>query len=290
MRVTKQTIATTCITVLSLTVITAALFLVARGKNSNTTPSQLPQRPPVTELRKTRDANLRALPLCNIDQSNLLDTLNREIVAKLDVLRAKGNKGEQLAKILQSQLISRSTGVAEDLISLFEKNDGKWLGPDEDEQTWKVLAGGYQEVSGKPLRRNDPADVLRVLYENDLKTGCAQVAKVPCASGALRIHAGNATDPNSVLRPNEMTGDERDLWQGFGTARSFLLRRPRQSLETTLQNQRMVTYVQLWITLESACDNRYVWFSSWFWNEQLQTWCIGASAILGGDSPHGWRM
>jgi hypothetical protein len=248
------------------------------------------ERPPIDVLQKRRGDALLDMRMSDAEDQAWRDNLEMAIRTSLSTINSGEVSVRKLVSILQQHLVARTSSSADDLVSLLSNDTGRWLSPDEDERTWKVLAGGFQEVTGQPLRRDAPGEVLRALYTFDLEKGCARIAKIAGEPDALRVVVGRAASAALVEGPAEMTPDDRDLWSGFGSEKSFVLRRARRSLEVVLGERRAVQYAQVWIVLESHCAKRYVWFSSWFWDEALQEWGLARSALLGGDAPHAWRM
>jgi hypothetical protein len=263
-------------------VICALVLLVSGGSGawhwSNTSAEQpnevasVAPRPPADVLRRERRERIGEFklvettsPTWRVEFEGALGEATAKACAAAE-LRLDDTQRLKLITAISEVIAARATSSSEEVAAQLESRPGRWLGPDEDDKTWRLAAMDLEEITGLPVRREDTRGVFLLLDGAVRERWKAAVRGAAGEARAMHLRVGRTA---------------------CATMRALRLRIAEPTLDKVLEASRLVTYAHAWITLESAGGERYVWRSIWHWDAAGKEWVHHESFIQGG-APHGW--
>jgi hypothetical protein len=284
-------------------VICALVLLVSGGSGawhwSNTSAEQpnevasVAPRPPADVLRRERRERIGEFklvettsPTWRVEFEGALGEATAKACAAAE-LRLDDTQRLKLITAISEVIAARATSSSEEVAAQLESRPGRWLGPDEDDKTWRLAAMDLEEITGLPVRREDTRGVFLLLDGAVRERWKAAIRGAAGEARAMHLRVGRTASREAIEDAGFDVLEQRDLWNGFATMRAMRLRIAEPTLDKVLEASRLVTYAHAWITLESAGGERYVWRSIWHWDAAGKEWVHHESFIQGG-APHGW--
>jgi hypothetical protein len=257
--------------------------------------SAVPARPPSDVLKRERRERIAEFKLVDTASAGWrveFESALGEAMAKayaVAELQLDDVQRRKLIAAMSDEIVARSTSSSEAVAAYLESRPGRWLGPDEDDKTWGMAGVGVEELTGLPVRREDPRGVFLVLDGFGREKQQSAIRAAAGESRAMYIRVGRSASREAIEDPGFDVLEQRDLWNGFATMRALRLRVEEPTLDGVLASSRLATYAHAWIALESTGKERYVWRSIWHWDPKGKDWVHHESFIQGG-APHGlWR-